>query len=150
MPSILILNGPNLNLLGMRQPAVYGYETLEMVEEACKAHALSLGFDAQCLQSNHEGVLLDAIHAARGVYNGIILNAGAYTHTSVALMDALFSVELPAVEVHLSNIHAREEFRQKSYISRAVIGQICGFGSQGYLMAIDALAHRFSKAEGQS
>lgn len=147
MPSILILNGPNLNLLGTRQPEVYGSETLKMVENACISHAQKHGLDAHCLQSNHEGVLLDAIHAARGNHDGIILNAGAFTHTSIALMDALFSVELPAVEVHLSNIHAREEFRHKSYISRAVIGQICGFGSQGYLMAIDALAARFADAK---
>lgn len=143
MRSILILNGPNLNLLGTRQPEVYGRETLKMAEEACVAHAKTRGLEAVCLQSNHEGALLDAIHAARGTHSGIILNAGAYTHTSIALMDALFSVELPAVEVHLSNIHAREDFRHKSYISRAVIGQICGFGTQGYLFAIDALARRF-------
>lgn len=142
MPSVLLLNGPNLNLLGTRQPEVYGAQTLAMVEQACIAHGATRGLDVVCLQSNHEGVLIDAIHAARGTHQGIILNAGAYTHTSVALMDALFSVELPAVEVHLSNIHAREEFRHKSYISRAVIGQICGFGTQGYLFAIDALAER--------
>ena len=144
MPSILLLNGPNLNLLGTRQPEVYGHETLAMVEQGCISHAENKwGIKLECLQSNHEGALLDAIHAARGRHGGIILNAGAYTHTSIALMDALFSVELPAVEVHLSNIHAREEFRHRSYISRAVIGQICGFGSTGYLLAIDALAERF-------
>lgn len=142
MPSVLLLNGPNLNLLGTRQPEVYGAQTLAMVEQSCIAHGATRGLDVVCLQSNHEGVLIDAIHAARGTHQGIILNAGAYTHSSVALMDALFSVELPAVEVHLSNIHAREEFRHKSYISRAVIGQICGFGTQGYLFAIDALAER--------
>ncbi len=140
MPHLLILNGPNLNLLGTRQPEVYGSETLEMVEQACHEHGKARGMDITCAQSNHEGVLLDTIHAAKGVQDGIILNAGAYTHTSIALMDALYSVELPAVEVHLSNIHAREEFRHTSYISRAVVGQICGFGSFGYLMAIDAMA----------
>ncbi|MDE4139392.1 MULTISPECIES: type II 3-dehydroquinate dehydratase [Rhodobacterales] len=145
MRSILILNGPNLNLLGTRQPEVYGRETLEMAEAACVAHARAQGLEAVCLQSNHEGVLLDAIHAARGTHSGVILNAGAYTHTSIALMDALFSVEIPAVEVHLSNIHAREEFRHRSFISRAVIGQICGFGTQGYLFAIDALAKHFER-----
>jgi 3-dehydroquinate dehydratase-2 len=144
MPSILLLNGPNLNLLGTRQPEVYGSETLEMAERSCVQHATSLGLDLVCMQSNHEGALIDALHAARGTHDGIILNAGAYTHTSIALMDALFSVALPAVEVHLSNIHAREEFRHRSYISRAVIGQICGFGSQGYLFAIDALARHLS------
>ncbi len=140
MPHLLILNGPNLNLLGTRQPEVYGSETLEMVEQACLEHGKARGMEITCVQSNHEGVLLDTIHAAKGVQDGIILNAGAYTHTSIALMDALYSVELPAVEVHLSNIHAREEFRHTSYISRAVVGQICGFGSFGYLMAIDAMA----------
>ena len=149
MQSILILNGPNLNLLGTRQPEVYGRETLAMVEQLCIDHAVKAGLTARCFQSNHEGALLDAIHAARGVHAGIILNAGAYTHTSVALMDAIFSVELPTVEVHLSNIHAREEFRHKSYISRAALGQICGFGSQGYLMAIDALAHALAPQETQ-
>lgn len=149
MPSVLLLNGPNLNLLGTRQPEVYGSQTLDMVERMCVDHAAGRGLDMTCLQSNHEGALIDAIHAARGVHDGIILNAGAYTHTSIALMDALFSVALPAVEVHLSNIHAREEFRHKSHISRAVIGQICGFGSQGYLFAIDALAEHL-KREAQS
>ncbi|NIZ14650.1 type II 3-dehydroquinate dehydratase [Phaeobacter sp. HF9A] len=144
MTSILILNGPNLNLLGTRQPEVYGAETLAMIEERCRQHGDKVGVAVSCLQSNHEGVLLDQIHAAKGVHDGIILNAGAYTHSSVALMDAIYSVEIPTVEVHLSNIHARESFRQTSYISKAVIGQICGFGSFGYLMAIDALTHRIS------
>ena len=148
MPSILILNGPNLNLLGTRQPEVYGRETLEMVEQSCKDHAVKLGLTVECMQSNHEGILLDAIHDARDTHSGLVLNAGAYTHSSIALMDAIFSVELPAVEVHLSNIHAREEFRQKSYISKAVIGQICGFGSFGYLMALDALARRLLPTRG--
>lgn len=150
MRSILILNGPNLNLLGTRQPEVYGHETLEMVENACMAHAQKSGVVATCLQSNHEGVLLDAIHAARGVHAGIVLNAGAYTHTSIALMDAIFSVEIPTVEVHLSNIHAREDFRHTSYIARAALGQICGFGSQGYIMAMDALMRKFAQLEGAS
>ena len=140
MPSFLILNGPNLNLLGTRQPEVYGSETLVDIENRCQEYAATLDINVSCDQSNHEGVLIDLIHAAKGDHDGIILNAGAYTHTSVALMDALISVELPAIEVHMSNIHAREEFRHKSYISRAVLGQICGFGSFGYLMAIDALA----------
>lgn len=142
MKSVLILNGPNLNLLGTRQPEVYGAETLAMVEEACRAHGAAAGIKVSCFQSNHEGALLDQIHAAKGVHIGIVLNAGAYTHTSVALMDAIYSVEVPTVEVHLSNIHARESFRHTSYISRAAIGQICGFGSFGYLMAIDALLQR--------
>ncbi|NSY41143.1 type II 3-dehydroquinate dehydratase [Leisingera sp. ANG59] len=146
MASILVLNGPNLNLLGTRQPDVYGSVTLASVEESCTDHAAKLGLEVACLQSNHEGVLIDAIHDARGRHQGIILNAGAYTHTSVALMDALISVEIPAVEVHLSNIHAREAFRHTSYISKAALGQICGFGAQGYLLALDALAARLKEA----
>ena len=141
MKSVLILNGPNLNLLGTRQPEVYGAETLSMVEDMCRAHGATHGLEVACFQSNHEGALLDQIHAAKGVHDGIILNAGAYTHTSVGLMDAIYSVEVPSVEVHLSNIHARESFRHTSYISKAVVGQICGFGSFGYLMAMDALVN---------
>ncbi|EDZ46999.1 3-dehydroquinate dehydratase, type II [Rhodobacterales bacterium Y4I] len=146
MASILVLNGPNLNLLGTRQPEVYGSVTLAMVEQECKAHGATMGFDVECLQSNHEGALIDAIHTAKGVHQGIILNAGAYTHTSIALMDALISVEIPAVEVHLSNIHAREPFRHTSYIAKAALGQICGFGAKGYLLALDALAAHLDEA----
>ncbi|UWQ47423.1 type II 3-dehydroquinate dehydratase [Leisingera aquaemixtae] len=146
MASILVLNGPNLNLLGTRQPEVYGSVTLAMVEKECKAHGATLGFDVECLQSNHEGALIDAIHAAKGLHQGIILNAGAYTHTSIALMDALISVEIPAVEVHVSNIHARETFRHTSYIAKAALGQICGFGAKGYLLALDALAAHLDEA----
>ncbi|EBA17834.1 3-dehydroquinate dehydratase [Roseobacter sp. SK209-2-6] len=148
MSSILILNGPNLNLLGTRQPEVYGSETLQMIEKACRDHAQAKGLEVDCLQSNHEGELIDAIHNARGKHQGIILNAGAYTHTSIALMDAVFSVELPMIEIHLSNIHAREAFRHTSYIARAALGQICGFGSQGYLLALDALAVHLAAQRG--
>lgn len=137
--SILILNGPNLNLLGTRQPEVYGPTTLADIEALCQAKAKEMGITIDFRQSNHEGALIDAIHAARGVHAGIILNAGAYTHTSVALMDAIASIALPAVELHLSNIHAREEFRKTSFISRVVVGQICGFGAAGYPLAMDAL-----------
>ncbi|WP_340236827.1 type II 3-dehydroquinate dehydratase [Sulfitobacter pontiacus] len=139
MTSILILNGPNLNLLGTRQPEVYGKTTLADVEALCREKAKTLGFDVAFEHSNHEGTLVDLIHAAKGKHAGIVLNAGAYTHTSIALMDAIASVELPVVEVHLSNIHAREEFRHRSYIAPVALGQICGFGAQGYLMALDAL-----------
>tara|TARA_R110002124_G_scaffold188835_2_gene356114 strand:- start:2378 stop:2818 length:441 start_codon:yes stop_codon:yes gene_type:complete len=142
MPSVLILNGPNLNLLGTRQPDVYGAVTLSDIEAMCSAEAAKLEIDITCAQSNHEGVLIDLIHDAKGVHDGIVVNAGAYTHTSVALMDAIASVELPVVEVHLSNIHAREAFRHHSYIAPVAIGQICGFGAKGYLMALDALAER--------
>ncbi|NOD91508.1 type II 3-dehydroquinate dehydratase [Ruegeria sp. HKCCD4884] len=140
MHKVLVLNGPNLNLLGTRQPEVYGSTTLHMIEERCVQHGASVGLDVTHLQSNHEGVLLDAIHAARGVQSGLVLNAGAFTHTSIALMDAIASVELPLVEVHLSNIHAREPFRHKSYIAPVALGQIIGFGAQGYILALDALA----------
>jgi len=139
MPSLLLLNGPNLNLLGSRQTDVYGTATLSEIEDQSRAHAESLGADLTALQSNHEGVLVEAIHAARNIHHGIILNAGAYTHTSVALRDAISSVELPVVELHLSNIHAREHFRQTSHIAPVAIGQICGFGPVGYKLAIDAL-----------
>lgn len=139
MTSILILNGPNLNLLGTRQPEVYGKTTLADVEALCREKAKTLGFDVAFEQSNHEGALIDLIHAAKGKHAGIVLNAGAYTHTSIALMDAIASGELPVVEVHLSNIHAREAFRHRSYIAPVALGQICGFGAQGYLMALDAL-----------
>lgn len=142
MPSVLVLNGPNLNLLGQRQPEVYGTTTLADIEVGCTAHAEKLGLEVAFLQSNHEGVLIDAVHAAKGTHAGLIINAGAYTHTSIALMDAVASVELPMVEVHLSNIHAREPFRHVSYLSKVAIGQICGFGAQGYVMALDALAER--------
>lgn len=137
--SILILNGPNLNLLGTRQPEVYGTTTLQDVENICVVHAETLGVTVVFRQSNHEGELIDALHAARGTFDGVILNAGAYTHTSVALMDAIASIQLPVVELHLSNIHAREEFRHKSYIAPVAIGQICGFGAAGYPLAMDAL-----------
>ena len=146
MTSILVLNGPNLNLLGQRQPEVYGHTTLEMIETRCRAHGAARDFDVVCAQSNHEGAMIDHIHATRGTHAGMILNAGAYTHTSIALMDAISSAEIPTVEVHLSNIHARESFRHVSYIARVAIGQIAGFGPKGYELAIDALADHLGGA----
>jgi 3-dehydroquinate dehydratase-2 len=140
MRSILILNGPNLNMLGTRQPEIYGAETLGDIEIAAKAHATPLGMDIDFRQSNHEGVLVDWVQEARTTRHGIIVNAGAYTHTSVALLDALLAAELPVVEVHLSNIHRRDAFRHHSYVSQAAVGMIAGFGSQGYLLALDAMA----------
>ena len=147
MTSILVLNGPNLNLLGQRQPEVYGKTTLADIEAMCLETADALGIGIEFRQSNDEGAMLDIIHAARGTHGGIVLNAGAYTHTSVALRDAISSVELPVVELHLSNIHAREEFRHKSYISGVALGLICGFGAAGYPMAIRAL-HGHLEASG--
>lgn len=145
MFSLLVLNGPNLNLLGLRQPEVYGRTTLQEVDELCVSTAAELGAKATCMQSNHEGVLIDAIHAARGTKDGLVMNAGALTHTSIALMDAIASAEVPFVEVHLSNIHAREEFRHKSYISKVAVGQICGFGPQSYALAIQGIINHLAE-----
>lgn len=146
MTSLLILNGPNLNLLGTRQPDVYGATTLSELDEMCIARAASHQMSCDCQQSNHEGALIDLIHAARSTHDGIVLNGGAYTHTSIALMDAIISAEVPVIEVHLSNIHAREDFRHRSYIARAAVAQIAGLGPLGYLLAIDAFAQRLRGA----
>ncbi|MCY4150743.1 MAG: 3-dehydroquinate dehydratase [Aestuariivita sp.] len=143
MKSVLILNGPNLNLLGTRQVEIYGKTTLEQIIERCRHYGRSLGFEVKDAQSNHEGALINFIQAAAEAEPhvvGIILNAGAYTHTSIAIMDAISSVGLPVVEVHLSDIQAREPFRQFSYISRVAIAQICGKGPDGYIEALDILA----------
>jgi len=142
--SILVLNGPNLNLLGTREPAVYGTETLADIERACVARAETLGLDVAFRQSNHEGELVDWIQEAADTHAGLILNAGAFTHTSVAILDALRSIDIPVVEVHLSNIHRRESFRHNSYVAQAAVGTICGFGAFGYEMALDALARRLA------
>jgi 3-dehydroquinate dehydratase-2 len=139
MLSLLVLNGPNLNLLGTREPEVYGSATLADVEALCRSAADDLGVAMAFLQSNHEGVLIDAIHSARGVHHGIVLNAGAYTHTSVALRDAISAANVPTVEVHLSNVHARESFRHRSLIAPVVLGQIAGFGPGSYVLALRAL-----------
>ena len=137
--TLLIINGPNLNLLGTREPEIYGRATLSDVEHVTRAAAEAAGFSATCLQSNHEGVLVDAIHAARGTAVGIIINAGAYTHTSVALRDAIAGVELPTVEVHISNVHQREEFRHHSYLSPVCTAVIVGAGVHGYELAVSVL-----------
>ena len=137
---VLVLNGPNLNMLGKRQPKIYGRETLADVEKACRAEAARLGLTIEFAQTNHEGALVDLIQAARDKNSAIVINAGAYTHTSVALLDALNAAELPAVEVHISNIYKRESFRHHSYISPAAVGVIAGLGTQGYLLALQALA----------
>jgi 3-dehydroquinate dehydratase II len=138
--TILVLNGPNLNLLGVREPATYGHDTLADIEEGCLERAADLDLAVDFRQSNHEGQLIDWIQEARENADGIILNAGAYTHTSIAILDALKASELPVVEVHLSNIHRRESFRRHSYVSEVAQGVICGFGAQGYLLALEAMA----------
>ena len=137
---ILVLNGPNLNLLGRREPEIYGRETLADIEAACRRRADALGFALDWRQSNAEGQLVDWIQEAHGRYIAIIINAGAYTHTSVAILDALSAADVPIFEVHLSNIFRREEFRHLSYVSRVAQGVICGLGSLGYELAIEAAA----------
>ncbi|KAB7615786.1 type II 3-dehydroquinate dehydratase [Amylibacter sp. SFDW26] len=139
MKRILILNGPNLNLLGTRQPEVYGTTTLADIEQMCADKAVAMGISVECRQSNHEGVLIDWIHEARGAFDGIIINAGAYTHTSIAIMDAVSSVEVPTLELHLSDIHTREEFRHISYVGRVAFDAIMGHGADGYPMAIERM-----------
>jgi 3-dehydroquinate dehydratase II len=140
MKKILLINGPNLNLLGQRQPEIYGRETLADVVDTCTALARGLGFDLMALQSNREYELIDAIHAARGTVAGILVNPGAFTHTSVALLDALNAFEGPVIEVHISNIHKRESFRHHSYVSLRAEGVIAGCGVQGYELAVARLA----------
>ena len=139
-PRILLLNGPNLNLLGTREPEVYGRDTLADIEARAADLAKSLGLVLTCRQSNSEGQLVDWIQEAAGTQDAIVLNPGAYTHTSIAILDALSAVALPVVEVHLSNIHRREDFRHSSYVSKVALGVICGFGAQGYDLALRALA----------
>ncbi|MGI8393821.1 type II 3-dehydroquinate dehydratase [Leucobacter sp. W1038] len=138
---ILLVNGPNLNLLGVREPGVYGTDTLDDIVDLVTETADGLGFGVRAVQSNHEGVLIDAIHAARTDCDAIVINPGALTHTSIALRDALSGVALPVAEVHLSNVHAREEFRHHSYISPIAEFVIAGAGIQGYEFAVRRLAH---------
>ncbi|SDI17505.1 type II 3-dehydroquinate dehydratase [Pseudomonas panipatensis] len=138
---LLILNGPNLNLLGTREPATYGYETLADIEALCQACAAEKGLEVEFRQTNHEGQLLDWIHQARGRCAGIVINPAAWTHTSVAIRDALAAVELPVIEVHLSNVHKREAFRHHSFVSPIAVGVMAGFGSNGYRLAIEHFAH---------
>jgi 3-dehydroquinate dehydratase-2 len=138
--TIYVLNGPNLNMLGTREPHIYGHATLADVEQLCREHAKALGFEAEFRQSNHEGDLVDWLQEARAKKAvGIVINPGAFTHTSVAVLDAVIATDLPVVEVHISNIHAREEFRRHSLISRVAKGVICGFGVEGYRLAISGL-----------
>lgn len=140
MKPIFVLNGPNLNLLGLRQPEIYGRETLADVELSVATLASELGLTVECRQSNHEGVLVDWIHEARSAAAGIIINPGAYSHTSVAILDALNAFEAPVLEVHISNIHKREAFRHHSFVSGRAEGVIAGFGTEGYLLALRRMA----------
>ncbi|MDJ0899375.1 MAG: type II 3-dehydroquinate dehydratase [Xenococcus sp. MO_188.B8] len=139
--SILVVHGPNLNLLGIREPQTYGSTTLAQINQNLHQESQRLQVSLSCLQSNHEGDLVDAIHQAQGKHQGIVINAGAYTHTSVAIRDALAGVDIPTVEVHLSNIYRREEFRHHSYIAPIAIGQISGFGANSYLLGLQALVN---------
>jgi 3-dehydroquinate dehydratase II len=139
-PKILVLNGPNLNMLGVREPSIYGSATHKDVVALCKKTAAGLGLTADVRQSNFEGELVTWIQKSRGVYQGIVINAGAYTHTSVAILDALLLAEIPVVEVHISNIFRREHFRQRSFVSQAAVGIISGLGIEGYAYAIQHLA----------
>ena len=139
---VLVLNGPNLNLLGTREPDIYGAETLADVEALCRKTANEAGLTVDCRQSNYEGELVTWIQEARGTAEAILINPGAYSHTSVAIHDALKAVGLPVAEVHLSNIHQREAFRHHSYVSAVAFGVICGFGTSGYRMALIALAEK--------
>lgn len=147
MATVLVLNGPNLNLLGTREPEVYGTETLADIQAKTEARGAERALSVDFRQSNAEHDLIAWIQESRGSAAGIILNAGAFTHTSVAIADALAAVSLPLVEVHLSNIFRREHFRHHSHMSRLAEGLICGFGSEGYVLAIDAMAHVLSKSK---
>ena len=137
---VLVLNGPNLNMLGVRQPEVYGRQTLADIEADCRARAGSLGLEIDFRQTNSEAELLGWVHASRGQASAVIINPAAFTHTSIALLDALLLLDVPVIEVHLSNVHRREAFRRHSYVSQAAQGVICGFGGQSYILAIDAVA----------
>jgi 3-dehydroquinate dehydratase-2 len=136
---IIVINGPNLNMLGKREPGIYGGKTLKDIENDCLAAGTDLGFAVEFRQSNHEGVLVDWLHEAGERAAGVVINPGAYSHTSIALHDAIRAISTPVVEVHISNIHAREEFRHKSMVSPAAKGMVCGFGPYGYIMALHAL-----------
>ena len=144
-PIVYILNGPNLNLLGAREPHIYGSKTLADIEKRCAAAAQNLGYAIDFRQSNHEGELVDWTQEAGAKARGLIINPGAYTHTSIALMDALLAISIPKIEMHLSNVHTREAFRRHSYVSAAVSGVLCGFGADGYVLALDAIKRLIDK-----
>jgi 3-dehydroquinate dehydratase-2 len=148
MKTILVLHGPNLNLLGVREPQVYGSTTLAQIDESLKQEAQRLDLAVETLQSNHEGALIDALHQARGSASGVIINPAGLTHTSVSLRDAIAASELPTVEVHLSNIFAREEYRRRSISAEACVGIVAGFGWRSYLLALQVLAERLNAGTG--
>ncbi|MGD8394378.1 MAG: type II 3-dehydroquinate dehydratase [Candidatus Eiseniibacteriota bacterium] len=150
MRRLLILNGPNLNLLGEREPAIYGETTLAAAIERARATAARLEFEIEDLQTNHEGELIDRLHAARGRFDGVILNPGGLTHTSVALRDAVAASGLPTIEVHLSNLARRESFRQSSLVTGVAVGLIAGFGAAGYSLAVHAFSHYLETSSGSS
>jgi 3-dehydroquinate dehydratase II len=144
---VLVLNGPNLNLLGTREPGIYGSSSLADINASLTEEAKSLGVTLTFGQSNHEGVLIDSIHESRGIQDGLVINGGAYTHTSVALRDAIAAVGIPTVEVHLSNLYKREEFRHHSYLAPVAIGQISGFGPDSYWLGLQALVRHLRQVE---
>jgi len=145
MKRILVIHGPNLNLLGEREPGVYGSDTFESINNEICEYAKNKGFDCEIYQSNHEGAIIDKLHEARKTKDGIVINAGAYTHYSYAIRDAISAIRIPVIEVHMSDIHKREEFRHLSVIEPVCKKQICGFGKNSYLMGIDALEEIFNE-----
>jgi len=147
--NILVLHGPNLNLLGQREPGIYGSLTLDDINRQLLLDAENLSASLSFYQSNHEGALIDAIHAAAGIHEGLLINPGAYTHTSIAIRDAIAAVQLPTVEVHLSNIYRREEFRHHSYIAPVAVGQVSGFGANSYSLGLRALVQHLQQLSGR-
>lgn len=147
MAAVLVLHGPNLNLLGTREPKIYGSDTLEDINELLRKRAEKAGLGIDFLQSNHEGVLVDAVQKAKGKYEYIILNAAAFTHYSIALRDAISAVDVPVIEVHISNIHQREEFRHTSVLAPVAMGQVCGLGIASYLAALEAIIFKLKSED---